>query len=102
RTLRPPVATLFPYTTLFRSSVLVLTGCPWFPTTPQLTYDSGYTVGFLRDDYYWNGFFDSYDSLTYDDVFYAANDIPFIDDNSYRSEEHTSELQSRENLVCRL
>src|SRR5690606_21629048 len=25
-----------------------------------------------------------------------------VEDNEYRSEEHTSELQSRENLVCRL
>src|SRR5690606_41228251 len=31
---------------------------------------------------------------------YARNDI--TDPNVFRSEEHTSELQSRENLVCRL
>src|SRR5690606_39805354 len=28
--------------------------------------------------------------------------VPFIRDGEHRSEEHTSELQSRENLVCRL
>src|SRR5690606_30104054 len=31
-----------------------------------------------------------------------ANDVLYLADDAGRSEEHTSELQSRENLVCRL
>src|SRR5271165_7271368 len=58
---RPPRSTLFPYTTLFRSSKPAPN-----PRKPQLSNCKGRT--FL----------------------------------SARSEEHTSELQSRENLVCRL
>src|SRR5690606_41047504 len=44
---------------------------------------------FLRGHYYF-------------DLKKMFNMIPWIDENSERSEEHTSELQSRENLVCRL
>src|SRR5690349_22105570 len=66
---RPPRSTLFPYTTLFRSSRPV--------TTPSARKSS-------RTNY-WNGFAHCL----------ASN--PF-----QRSEEHTSELQSRRDLVCRL
>src|SRR5438874_7366099 len=77
---RPPISTLFPYTTLFRStcrpspsrptrSCAFVTGNAWSATTlraplPPLTK--------------------------------AAASSP------WRSEEHTSELQSRRDLVCRL
>src|SRR2546430_8345480 len=67
---RPPRSTLFPYTTLFRSS--------------------GITVEELRDVVIW-------DSGTGDHNF---NDLKWFEE--YRSEEHTSELQSQSNLVCRL
>src|SRR2546421_7063856 len=70
---RPPRSTLFPYTTLFRS----LSG-----TTGN---DSIYGLG--GDD--WIGGDSGADTL----VGGAGND---------RSEEHTSELQSRSDLVCRL
>src|SRR5690606_40011981 len=33
---------------------------------------------------------------------YAVSSIPYAPPFPFRSEEHTSELQSRENLVCRL
>src|SRR5690606_41029281 len=33
---------------------------------------------------------------------YAPDPLPFSQNRNSRSEEHTSELQSRENLVCRL
>src|SRR5204862_8056370 len=79
---RPPISTLFPYTTLFRSNdirwnadendaklkvdILFSTnrGDTWTPIAERLPND-GY--------YFWD-----------------------------RSEEHTSELQSRRDLVCRL
>src|SRR3712207_7319913 len=86
---RPPRSTLFPYTTLFRST------------------DAGETFtnvsGNLPDTpANW--------SLVRNGRLIVANDVGvFIGENtdggSYellRSEEHTSELQSRQYLVCRL
>src|SRR5690606_39916016 len=70
---RPPRTTLFPYTTLFRSSEGFLPGYS-FPRLPLAAYIPGTRLG-----------------GTY------VQRPRFI-----RSEEHTSELQSRENLVCRL
>lgn len=67
------------------TAIISLSGCPDFfpPIAPQLEYDRGYTQGFLRDDYYWEGYFDSFDSLTFDDVFYQGSDIPFLDELSF-------------------
>src|SRR2546427_6399790 len=74
---RPPRSTLFPYTTLFRSLPAVLDAFdPAFVLEPgQPVPDAGY-LGFL-------GAVES-------------------DGAQWRSEEHTSELQSQSNLVCRL
>src|SRR5688572_31589167 len=71
---RPARSTLFPYTTLFRS---------WFMETPQV-----FQIPLLVD--------------SYADV--AARGLTVTDEVSVmeRSEEHTSELQSQSNLVCRL
>src|SRR3712207_7830855 len=79
---RPPRSTLFPYTTLFRSA----TGRR--PNTSGLGLE---TAGIAVDDV---GAIpvDGY-SQTVTPSIYAVGD---------RSEEHTSELQSRQYLVCRL
>src|SRR5260370_20487459 len=71
---RPPRSTLFPYTTLFRSE--------WFLDALPLNLKP-IVVSFPRD--------------TDDD--YAALETHVA---RSRSEEHTSELQSHLNLVCRL
>src|SRR3712207_8747559 len=81
---RPPRSTLFPYTTLFRSA----------PTFAE----------HQRSDAVWQRFAD----LGFHDV--EQNDIGNVlafrrgesDRPGVRSEEHTSELQSRQYLVCRL
>src|SRR5256885_7780196 len=76
---RPPRSTLFPYTTLFRSGLARLTYIWW-------------SVGrFIEstDDAYVGG-----------DVTVIAPKVAGV--ISKRSEEHTSELQSPCNLVCRL
>src|SRR5260370_24530772 len=72
---RPPRSTLFPYTTLFRSIVLS------HITDPNLG-------GFLQD-------------IALSANFALAADVKFVN-GIPRSEEHTSELQSHLNLVCRL
>src|SRR5436309_8621732 len=70
---RPPRSTLFPYTTLFRSYQASLAE---HPTAEAYTF-LGWVYSFER---------------RYDAAIAECK----------RSEEHTSELQSRENLVCRL
>src|SRR3712207_7227148 len=80
---RPPRSTLFPYTTLFRS-------------VRRVSRIVGAVRGNLRPD---NG--------EADDVRANAAGLddagsPFTGEAGERSEEHTSELQSRQYLVCRL
>src|SRR5258708_26947591 len=75
---RPPRSTLFPYTTLFRSPLALAWSCLALASlsVASLTFSSPCSRK------YWS-------SLT---AWVAAS----------RSEEHTSELQSPDHLVCRL
>src|SRR5260370_8863837 len=70
---RPPRSTLFPYTTLFRSGQII--------RQPIRSQDN-----YLRHSRSWSSL--------------AAPSTTSM--RSTRSEEHTSELQSHLNLVCRL
>src|SRR5256885_3434963 len=73
---RPPRSTLFPYTTLFRSAVEAARKASMPKDTLERAIKKGSGVGA--------------DAVNYERVVYE------------RSEEHTSELQSPCNLVCRL
>src|SRR3712207_7789937 len=77
---RPPRSTLFPYTTLFRSG------------GGDGTPDPGLTCTDFTSQEEAQAYFDSVGGS-------ATNNVNGVDD---RSEEHTSELQSRQYLVCRL
>src|SRR3712207_7628266 len=80
---RPPRSTLFPYTTLFRS-------CHWHHARFDLC--SGGTFDQWADDV------QAYPvEIVADDVYI---DLTPRTDLKARSEEHTSELQSRQYLVC--
>src|SRR2546427_7890911 len=69
---RPPRSTLFPYTTLFRSEMQT--------TMPRDLINAKPVTAAVRE-------------------FFGSSQLSqFMD----RSEEHTSELQSQSNLVCRL
>src|SRR3712207_8617975 len=84
---RPPRSTLFPYTTLFRSIATIL-----FPTLAR------FAARGARDDLrrtMGNGVRQIFLLLIPSAVLMAVLAEP-------RSEEHTSELQSRQYLVCRL
>src|SRR5256884_3889409 len=72
---RPPRSTLFPYTTLFRSNRIV-------GSRRAIVGDES---GITRDRLYGEGE-------------WRGRQLRLVD----RSEEHTSELQSRLHLVCRL
>src|SRR5690606_41471537 len=82
---RPPTSTLFPYTTLFRSTIVGI--LERFRTT-LLNSDNleEFIVCFKNSSH-----------LSLDEI--PTGIIQWF---LTRSEEHTSELQSRENLVCRL
>src|SRR3712207_8198942 len=81
---RPPRSTLFPYTTLFRS---------WASLPIAVLAGAATTAVFGM---YW-------DISTHIDA--GRDPGPFANASHYfilRSEEHTSKLQSRQYLVCRL
>src|SRR5438874_8512280 len=79
---RPPRSTLFPYTTLFRSPVGLNTDAHWLVRTNPKAGGLGRVAPHLV-------------------VEWVPHEIVFIARGA-RSEEHTSELQSRRDLVCRL
>src|SRR2546422_6065472 len=72
---RPPRSTLFPYTTLFRST------------------DTGDAISALVF---------GFEPLELEDKYTGMKSGIFVNGQLHRSEEHTSELQSRLHLVCRL
>src|SRR3712207_7172365 len=82
---RPPRSTLFPYTTLFRSNLA--------------------NVQYFRA---WSGELEPELAETRQDLLdrsmckYVVNTERPLVVEDFRSEEHTSELQSRQYLVCRL
>src|SRR2546427_6598400 len=79
---RPPRSTLFPYTTLFRSSALALSSGTLAP---------GFGAGTL-----------AYTATVPNSSSTVTVTATAADAGATRSEEHTSELQSQSNLVCRL
>src|SRR3712207_8754757 len=86
--MRPPrVSTLFPYTTLFRSAA----GVSGAAMPAMIGHRTGSDVCFGQDSQDWG------DWGTLSGVRRAPRRP-----NPVRSEEHTSELQSRQYLVCRL
>src|SRR5260221_10583454 len=79
---RPPRSTLFPYTTLFRSKVKFVAdrlGLPYDWVEISVLKAETRTPEFLGMN--------------------PAGQVPVV---RFRSEEHTSELQSHSDLVCRL
>src|SRR3712207_7059557 len=84
---RPPRSTLFPYTTLFRSSCSVVPVSPVsFSVSESLRGASSSATCFHFSAPHSN----------------ETSSIRPWSGASTRSEEHTSELQSRQYLVCRL
>src|SRR5688572_31732321 len=86
---RPPRSTLFPYTTLFRS--LVVAGLVKQPMTLKESVCDGVDRGIA-------GEVDAVNAVVLPNLELAR----VSRDGDVRSEEHTSELQSQSNLVCRL
>src|SRR3712207_7707973 len=85
---RPPRSTLFPYTTLFRSADCVVVEDSLLGVRAGLAAGCGSVLGFAGE--------------TDAALLRGLGAEPFRDMAALRSEEHTSELQSRQYLVCRL
>src|SRR5947209_10328235 len=87
---RPPRSTLFPYTTLFRSTFIVVIASflllsQFFPIIDFVVALQRRVLGL-----------GAWSAICYPLLFAGCNVLLL------RSEEHTSELQSRQYLVCRL
>src|SRR3712207_6953902 len=87
---RPPRSTLFPYTTLFRSPAGRPHGSPLVVLSPGYKRPRA-TLTAVAEDLASHGHVVAVVDHTYENVA-----------TTFRSEEHTSELQSRQYLVCRL
>src|SRR2546426_11823728 len=99
---RPPRSTLFPYTTLFRSMVVdsylsrkrIATSIQSIAVLPFVNESGNTDVEYLSD------------GMT-ESLINSLSQLPNLSVKArstvfHRSEEHTSELQSPCNLVCRL
>src|SRR5256885_6536832 len=87
---RPPRSTLFPYTTLFRSPGRAM-------QIPEDDFDYSTADCFNK---IFRGHFPF--ALSSQHSLNATHYVLMLGTAQYRSEEHTSELQSPCNLVCRL
>src|SRR5258708_28132314 len=88
---RPPRSTLFPYTTLFRSK-----DGQALAKVKYLSIDPTMCVWMAVDSYL--------PAVAIGEVMRAGGFAEIVESRhpDYRSEEHTSELQSPDHLVCRL
>src|SRR5690625_1845366 len=77
-----PISTLFPYTTLFRSTIV------------QMLTDYGYKGWIMVEE--------ETDEANFNTDQVIVDIGEYVRKNLQRSEEHTCELQSRGHLVCRL
>src|SRR5690606_42023992 len=99
---RHSTLTLFPYTTLFRSSIYGLIAIGY-----TMVYGIVGMINFAHGDIFMVGAFVALivflilGAMFYSVPVVVALLIMMIVSMILRSEEHTSELQSRENLVCR-
>src|SRR2546430_13087254 len=82
---RPPRSTLFPYTTLFRSVI-------------ELAWKKGAKFDSWEEYFRYDLWMEAFEEIGIDPYFIANRQKAYDE----RSEEHTSELQSQSNLVCRL
>src|SRR5260221_10547877 len=87
---RPPRSTLFPYTTLFRSRHGIAVAGTHGKTTTTSLLASVFAAGGLDPTFVIGGRLN------------AAGTNAQLGSSRFRSEEHTSELQSHSDLVCRL
>src|SRR5258708_24363100 len=84
---RPPRSTLFPYTTLFRSRTIAFGPASPEPASPGKDFDTASSSNTSRPP----------EAASGGRLVFELDAV-----SKSRSEEHTSELQSPDHLVCRL
>ncbi|HPU98492.1 MAG TPA: hypothetical protein PLO53_11135, partial [Candidatus Hydrogenedentes bacterium] len=74
-----------------------LTGCPYgyVPLDPgtgddtdgqaQYEYDLGFNDGFMRDDYYWKGYDDSFYTRDGGQIYYQGGTLPYVESPPYEA-----------------
>src|SRR5690606_40288302 len=88
--LRQTINTVFPYTTLFRSGLMAGT-------------HNEESSKLLAEEMVSRGISPKNEHIFFAQLLGMSDNLSFnLAASGFRSEEHTSELQSRENLVCRL
>src|SRR3712207_7452260 len=93
---RPPRSTLFPYTTLFRSSRVILCADAFHAMRADRPYRRGRPARAVVDE------LKACRGKQFEPAVVDAFVDVIADARKTRSEEHTFELQSRQYLVCRL
>ena len=71
-----------PRAALLAGVVLAATGCPEL-SQDQILYELGFNEGFLEDDWYWEGFYDSWDTDDFEPIYYEGSDIPYLETPAY-------------------
>src|SRR2546429_4667082 len=95
---RPPRSTLFPYTTLFRSALILRVS----PHERLVRKSAEAVLQARRHRVRRSGLASAGLAACADDGVAVGDDRDQLTATPSRSEEHTSELQSRLHLVCRL
>ena len=79
-------------------AMTTLSGCPvtplpWYPqdsvtggsSDAQAEYDLGFNDGFLRDDYYWRGYDDSFYTRDGGPIYYQGGALPYVESPPYEA-----------------
>ncbi|HOK09073.1 MAG TPA: hypothetical protein PLT82_06575 [Candidatus Hydrogenedens sp.] len=69
------------YVAMVIALTILLTGCP--TKKDDAEYEQGFYDGFMQDDYYWTGFYDSYDTVDGGPIYYRGDQIPSVTSPSY-------------------
>ena len=72
-------------------SALLVLGCPGYvipddgtlPDGDSIDYELGFNKGFARDDWYWQGYDDGYDTLDFAPIYYQGDTIPYVESPAY-------------------
>src|SRR3989440_12993705 len=99
---RPPRSTLFPYTTLFRSPRLASCSERKLGWARMRIIRGALIFVFLLVAFVFAWLWWTRPVRVDMAAYVPADSIVYVEADSLRSEEHTSELQSRSDLVCRL
>lgn len=77
---------------LLAAVALLGPGCPYVtlpdPVTPSsgdYEYDKGFDEGFMEDDWYWQGFDDSYDTVDGGPIYYQGSTIAYVESPPYEA-----------------